>query len=236
MRMLPVALTVAALATGTTFAQPAASPAAFVSRTESARNGVAELKGQVVLQVNGAPVAKRFVLRHPAAAGSWNGSLVIGAHGGSGGNNFDPTGKVIGTDETALDDVIGRHAVASGFAYASVDRDGAVSAREGLALTDQFAAIARTSVTSRLGRAPVRMYLVGLSMGGGITRAAAEDPAANYAGALIIAGAGGDLATRAARQARLAALWPRCRPEAEPRPRRPPIQRWSPSPRRLAPP
>ena len=82
---------------------------------------------------------KRFVLRHPADAARWNGSLVIGAHGGSGGNNFDPTGKVIGTDETALDDVIGRHAVASGFAYASMDRDGAVSAREGLALTNQFA-------------------------------------------------------------------------------------------------
>jgi len=96
--MLPVTLTVAALATGTIFAQPAASPAAFVSKAESTRNGVAELKGQVVLQVNGAPVTKRFVLRHPAAAASWNGSLVIGAHGGSGGNNFDPTGKVIGTD------------------------------------------------------------------------------------------------------------------------------------------
>jgi hypothetical protein len=221
MRIIPVALTVTALAMGTLFArpgfaQPGASPAGFVSTTESTRDGVAEVKGQVALQVGGAAVAKRFVLRHPAPAAGWNGSLVIGAHGGSGGNNFDPTGKVIGTDETALDDVIGRHAVASGFAYASVDRDGAVSAGEGLALTNQFAAIARAAVTARLGRAPSRTYLVGLSMGGGITRAAAEDPSPAYAGALIIAGAGGDVATRTARQARLAALWPGVDPKRNP--------------------
>ena len=37
-----------------------------------------------------------------------------------------------GTDETALDDVIGRHAVTSGFAYASVDRDGAIEFFRGL--------------------------------------------------------------------------------------------------------
>ena len=35
--------------------------------------------------------AKRFVLRYPESG--WNGSLVIGAHGGSGGNNFDPDGQ-----------------------------------------------------------------------------------------------------------------------------------------------
>ena len=60
------------------------------------------------------------------------------------------------------------------------------------------------------------MYLVGLSMGGGITRAAAEDPARTYAGTLIIAGAGGDLATRTARQAQLAALWPGVDPKRNP--------------------
>ena len=93
------------------------------------------------LEVAGSPAGKRFVVRYPETG--WNGSLVIGAHGGSGGNNFDPTGKVIGTDETALDDVIGRHAVARDFAYASVDRDGAVDApRAGLSLTNQFAALA----------------------------------------------------------------------------------------------
>jgi pimeloyl-ACP methyl ester carboxylesterase len=187
-----------------------------IAATESTLNGIAEMKGQVTVQAKGAPVAKRFVLRHPAGAGRWNGSLVIGAHGGSGGNNFDPTGKVIGTDESALDDVIGRHAVASGFAYASMDRDGAVSAREGLALTNQFTALATATVAGRLGRAPLRTYLVGLSMGGGIARAAAEDPARTYAGALIIAGAGGDLATRTARQALLAAQWPGVDPKRNP--------------------
>jgi pimeloyl-ACP methyl ester carboxylesterase len=221
MRMLPLAVTVAAVAAGTIvarpgFAQPGAGPAGFVSTTELTRNGVAELKGQVVLQAGGAAVTKRFVLRHPEPGTGWNGALVIGAHGGSGGNNFDPAGNVIGTDETALDDVIGRHAVASGFAYASVDRDGAVTAREGLALTNRFAAIVRSALATRRGRAPSRTYLVGLSMGGGITRAAAEEPSTAYAGALIIAGAGGDLATRTARQPRLAALWPGVDPKRNP--------------------
>ena len=215
MRIPQIVLALAVLASADLLAQQPGAPAPIVA-TEWTLDGVAEVKGQVTVQVKGAPVAKRFVLRHPADAARWNGWLVIGAHGGSGGNNFDPTGKVIGTDETALDDVIGRHAVASGFAYASMDRDGAVTAREGLALTNQFAAIAGASVASRLGRAPARMYLVGLSMGGGIARAAAEDPARTYAGALIIAGAGGDLATRTARQAQLARLWPDVDPKRNP--------------------
>jgi pimeloyl-ACP methyl ester carboxylesterase len=155
------------------------------------------------------------VLRYPAGI-PWNGGLVIGAHGGSGGSNFDPTGKVIGTDETALDDVIGRHAVAGGFAYASVDRDGAVSARDGLRLTNQFADLIAVNIAARLGRQPARPYLVGLSMGGGITRAAAEDSAKRYAGTLIVAGAGGDIAIRTERQQRIAALWPAIDPRAHP--------------------
>ena len=118
--------------------------------------------------------------------------LVGGAHGGSGGNNFDRSGKVIGTDETALDDVIGGHAVTTRFAYASVDRDGAISAAGGLALTNQFADLAAAEIARRLGRAPVRRYLLGLSMGGGIARAAAETAGTPYAGVVIVAGAGGD--------------------------------------------
>ena len=74
---------------------------------------------------------------------TWNGSLVIGAHGGSGGNNFDRSGKVIGTDETALDDVIGRYALSKGFVYASVDRDGSGGGRAGLGLTTQFTNLVR---------------------------------------------------------------------------------------------
>ena len=41
-------------------------------------------------------------------------------------------------------------------------------------------------------------------------------PSRTYAGALIIAGAGGDLATRTARQAQLAALWPGVDPKRNP--------------------
>jgi len=191
---------------------PASGP--FAAAAESRAEGVVQLKGTVPLTVAGAVVAKRFVLRYPAAG--WNGSLVIGAHGGSGGDNFDPAGKVIGTDETALDDVIGRHAVASRFAYASVDRDGAITAAGGLALTNQFADLAAGEIARRLGRAPVRRYLLGLSMGGGIARAAAEATGTPYAGVVIVAGANGDQPTRAARQARLAALWPAIDPKTHP--------------------
>jgi pimeloyl-ACP methyl ester carboxylesterase len=196
-------------------AQSPSAPSSFQHVQETSADGVVEAKGLVLLVIGNAPVAKRFVLRYPSGT-PWNGGLVIGAHGGSGGNNFDSTGKVIGTDETALDDVIGRHAVAGGFAYASVDRDGAVSARDGMRLTDQFADLIAANVATRLGRPPARRYLVGLSMGGGITRAAAEDPAKRYAGTLIIAGANGDVPTRADRQQRMAALWPAVDPRTHP--------------------
>lgn len=192
----------------------AQGPWPFAGATESLVGGAVELTGTVPLTVAGAPVAKRYVLRYPASG--WNGALVVGAHGGSGGNNFDPTGKVIGTDETALDDVIGRHALAARFAYASVDRDGAISAAGGLALTNQFASLAAAEVARRLGRAPERRYLLGLSMGGAVARAAAEAPATPYAGIVIVAGANGDLPTRIARQARLAELWPAIDPVTHP--------------------
>jgi len=186
----------------------------FAAAVETRADGVVQLKGTVPVIVAGATVAKRFVLRYPATG--WNGSLVIGAHGGSGGNNFDPAGTVIGTDETALDDVIGGHAVAARFAYASVDRDGAISTTGGLALTNQFADLAAGEIARRLGRAATRRYLLGLSMGGGIARAAAETASTPYAGVVIVAGANGDLPTRTARQARLAALWPGIDPKVHP--------------------
>lgn len=208
-----LALAVAAAWTPQAAAQaPSAAP--FAGARETRAGAVVELRGTVPLTVAGAPVAKRFVVRYPETG--WNGSLVIGAHGGSGGNNFDPAGTVIGTDETALDDVIGRHAVASRFAYASVDRDGAISAAGGLALTNQFADLAAAEVARRLGTAPARRYLLGLSMGGGIARAAAETPGTPYAGIVIVAGANGDLPTRTARQTRIAALWPAIDPKAHP--------------------
>ncbi len=193
-------------------AQAPAGP--FAAAVETREAGVVQVKGTVPLAVAGAPVAKRFVIRYPAAG--WNGALVIGAHGGSGGNNFDPAGKVIGTDETALDDVIGRHAVSRGFAYASVDRDGAMSATDGLALTTQFGNLASFEIARRLGRPPARRYLLGLSMGGGIARAAAELQGSPYDGVVIVAGANGDLPTRTARQAKLAALWPGIDPKTHP--------------------
>jgi pimeloyl-ACP methyl ester carboxylesterase len=194
------------LATGVVAAQ---SP--FVRAVESVVHGGRQLKGLIPLEIDGKPVDKRYVLRMPSA---WNGSLVIGAHGGSGGNNFDRSGKVIGTDETALDDVIGRYAISKGFVYASVDRDGSGGGRAGLALTTQFTSLVRTEMTRRGLAKPLRTYLVGLSAGGGITRMAAEEPQTLFDAALIIAGAGGDLVTRLDRQMRIAALWPLIDPRA----------------------
>lgn len=195
-------------------AVPALAQSPFSAVTETAVEGGGQVKGLVALEADGKAVAKRFVFRMPSPAGAWNGSLVIGAHGGGGGNNFDRSGNVIGTDETALDDVIGRHALAGGFAYASVDRDGAGNGRDGLGLTYQFTDIVNAELTRRTGRAPTRLYLVGLSAGGGITRLAAEDPRKMFAATLIIAGAGGDLATRLDKQTRMAALWPSIDPRA----------------------
>jgi pimeloyl-ACP methyl ester carboxylesterase len=187
----------------------------FSDFVETAVRGGIEFMGRVTTEVNGKAVTKRFVLRVPAAA-RWNGSLVIGAHGGGGGDNYDRSGKVIGTDETALDDVVGRYSLEEGFAYASVDRDGIGGPREGLALTYRFTDIARTEVGRRMKKAPVRMYLIGLSAGGSITRLAAEEDLQIYAGTILIAGGGGDVPTRLDRIARMAALWPLVDPRVHP--------------------
>jgi len=207
------------------WASLASAQAPFTGVVETDVEHGRQLRGQVALMVDGTPVAKRFVIRVPTSAKAtadksvrqepaWNGSLIIGAHGGSGGNSVDRAGKVFGTSETALDDVIGQYALTKGFAYASVDRDGAISARGGLQLTYEFAGLAAKEVARLGGRAPARLFLVGLSMGGGITRLATEDPQKVFAGTLIIAGAGGDLVARLDRITKMAALWPLIDPRA----------------------
>lgn len=177
--------------------------------------GGTERHGVLPIAVAGTTREKRVVLRLPAAA-RWTGTLVVGVHGGMGGDNYDPEGRVIGTDETALDDVIGRHVLAAGHAYASVDRDGIGATREGLALTYAFLDLAKAEVTRVVGRAPARVYFVGLSMGGGITRLAAEDPSPRVAGVVIIAGANGDADARRTRQAAIATQWPHIDPATHP--------------------
>ena len=171
-----------------------------------------ELSGQARFTIGGTSTEKRFVLRMPA---KWNGSLVIGAHGGSGGNAVDRSGRVYATSETALDDVIGAYVFQHGFAYASVDRDGIGASEEGALLTVAFLAKVDVEILKRFNLMPERRYMVGLSAGGGITRRIAEDtPAGVVDGVVIIAGAGGDLVTRMDRQQRIAALWPLIDPRA----------------------
>ncbi|HUQ88876.1 MAG TPA: alpha/beta hydrolase domain-containing protein [Vicinamibacterales bacterium] len=200
------ALCVALMGAATVVAQ-----SQFWFATDSFIKGGFQFRGLVSLKVDGKSVDKRAVIRVPT---KWNGSLVIGAHGGSGGNAVRRSGKVYATSETALDDVIGDYAFHNGFAYASLDRDGIGGTRSGYALTMQFASMAKRDVT-RWGKAtPRRMYIVGLSAGGGITRMIAEAMPSPFDGALIIAGAGGDVITRMDRQQRMAALWPLIDPRA----------------------
>ena len=116
--------------------------------------------------------------------------------------------------------MIGDYALAAGFAYASVDRDGIGGTRAGYALTLDFAEHAKAEVRLRASRvgvtasSPIRTYIVGLSAGGGIARMIAEGMPAPFDGALIIAGAGGDVITRMDRQQRIAPLWPLIDPRA----------------------
>ncbi len=166
--------------------------------------------------VRGEPVRKRYVVRYPKAQDKWNSKLVVGAHGGSGGIERHADGTPAGTAETALDDLIGAHALDRGFSYASLDRDGISGTREGQSLVYEFTRYARTRLAAAGFRAPTRTYLVGLSMGGGIARYASEDPARVYDAIVIVAGANGDVPTRLNRQAQLARLWPRVDPDRNP--------------------
>lgn len=190
-------------------ATPAFAQSPF-SAADTPVQGGRQIKGLVTIDVQGRPLTKRFVLRTPTA---WNGSLVLGAHGGGGGDAVDRAGKVYATSETALDDVIGAYALANGFAYASVDRDG-TNGPDGADLTAAFAATVKDDLQRRTKRAPRKTYLLGLSAGGGIARTLAEAASSLFEGALLIAGAGGDVITRLDRQQRMAALWPLIDPRA----------------------
>jgi pimeloyl-ACP methyl ester carboxylesterase len=205
-----------------TLAQPR-----VLAPTEAEVTGGRQIAGLVTLDVSGTPTPKRFVIRLPT---TWNGALVIGAHGGSGGDALDRRGNVYATSDRALDDVIGEYALANGFAYASVDRDGIGGTRVGFSVIGQFAEFAKAEVTQRSlsrrseprpgGRvgttAPglTRTYIVGLSAGGAIARMFAEATPTPFDGALLIAAGGGDVVTRLDRDARLATLWPLIDPRA----------------------
>ncbi len=177
---------------------------------------VVEVSGMVSLAAADADSGKRFVIRYPRDGVAWNGRLVVAAHGGTGGPALAADGTQVGTSETSLDDLVGDYAIAQGFAYACVDRDGIGGTLQGLAVVSEFAGIARARVAEALGRDPEQMYLVGLSMGGGIARLAAEAPAAPFDGIVIIAGALGDTARGLDRLARRAALWPQVDPREHP--------------------
>lgn len=175
-----------------------------------------EERGLIQLTVQGNTQQKRYVLRYPEERAQWNNKLVIGAHGGTGGVAYNRTGQATGTNEVALDDVIGQYALNASYAYASVDRDGIGGTREGLALTYEFTRLIRERLKAVYGRDAAQTSLVGFSMGGAIARYAAEDTPPKYDGVLIIAGGAGDTTPQFERQARLAVLWPDIDPRKNP--------------------
>lgn len=182
------------------------------------QSGVAstEERGMIRLAVADSTYEKRFVLRYPEEQSAWNGRLLVGAHGGSGGKLYTRDGTVTGTSETALDDVIGDYALAQGYVYASVDRDGIGGTREGQKLTDVFTDQMKKRVQAVYGQAAEYVYLAGLSAGGAVTRYASEDTAPKYDGALIIVGGGGGTPPQLDRQIRMALLWPDVDPVKHP--------------------
>lgn len=208
-RTCTAAFLVCAGLAATAVAQSAPAP-----RTFKNAKGISyrEERGTMPLPTADGPKDKRFIWRFPTAAADWNGTLIIGAHGGSGGVEYRADGTAHGTAETALDDLVGLYAADHGYAYASADRDGIAGTREGLALTYTFTKQAQDRVIGALGRPPARTYIVGLSMGGGIARYAEEDAAHIYDGAVIIAGARGDVPSGLDRTAEIAALWPKVDP------------------------
>ena len=175
-----------------------------------------EERGMIRITANGKDYEKRYVLRYPETDSQWNQKLLIGAHGGSGGVLYYRNGWIMGTDETALDDVIAAYALDGGYAYASVDRNGIGGTREGLALTYAFTRLIRERVQEIYGRQASYVYLAGLSAGGAITRYAAEDPDPQYDGVVIIAGGGGGTSPQLERQAKLVTLWPEVAPSKYP--------------------
>jgi len=172
--------------------------------------------GGIGIEIDGKRYEKRFVLRYPEKGSNWNDRLLVGAHGGAGGLSRSRSGNIIDTGETALDDLIGEHALDQGYAYASVDRDGIGGTREGRAVTYAFTEAVRERLRKVYGKHPVRTYLAGFSAGGAIARYAAEDTSPRYDGIVIIAGGSGDAMPLLERQAQMAVLWPDVDPVKNP--------------------
>lgn len=134
---------------------------------------------------------RSYVLRYPAEPTLWNARLVVGVHGETGSRvRKGPGGQVLGTHETQLDDIIGDHALHTGYAYASVERAGFGGKDRGLWLLDQFAQVIRARLSAAL-QSPERLYAVGWSTGGTLARYAAEDTTSLFDGVIVIAGVEG---------------------------------------------
>jgi len=130
----------------------------------------------------------RFVLRLPR---EWNGRIVVAASSGI-------------TDERTYDLYFSDFALSRGYAFAATDKamrrsvlDGDTvlmphtpenSVRRWASRLEALAALAKREAAERRGRAPERVYAVGLSNGGFVARRAAESASGLFDGALEVSG------------------------------------------------
>ena len=153
----------------------------FSQTAETAVKGGTQLKGLVTLDVGGQAGCEAICDSRPRLREVGNGvRLVIGAHGGSGGDAVDRSGKVYATAETALDDVIGDYAFDERIRLR--ERRSRRHRRHARWLRADDAVRRRCararSTRASAGRTPgPRTYIVGLSAGGGIARMIAEGDA-----------------------------------------------------------
>lgn len=174
-----------------------------------------EEHGQIQVTVQDQVYQKQYVLRYPEAGTQWNTRLVIGVHGESGGAvRYSRQGQVVGTHETALDDMIGEYALNTGYAYASVERIG--GRQDGMAFISEFTRLMRDRLKGVHGRDTSHVYFVGWSTGGALTRYVAEESSPRCDGVIIVAGIAGDSSPQLDRQAKLATLWTEIDPRTHP--------------------
>jgi poly(3-hydroxybutyrate) depolymerase len=151
-----------------------------------------EESGQIHFTLRDEQYALRFVLRFPADRNEWSGRLVIGVHGETGSTvRYGPGGEEIGTHETQLDDMFGRHALDAGHAYASFER-GVGGRDDALVILYGFGRVMRERLAAASGREPSHIYLAGWSTGGTLARYAAEDSRPRFDGVVVVAGVGGN--------------------------------------------
>lgn len=118
---------------------------------------------------------------------NWNGELVLWAHGYAANQGAQGSRLRVGVPGVGQGSPLRQHLIAQGFAWAasSYRCNGYVP---GVGLLDTMALTAE--FTKRHGKAPSRVYLTGVSMGGHITVLGLQEFPTSFAGGLALCAAG----------------------------------------------